>query len=184
MHSNIIGLAKTFVQIFYKLAWKNLNEIFGQPNSWEWRRKWQPTPVFLPGESHGQRSLAGYSPWSLKIWIRLRESTTTIAVRTHNIIHIKVVWKRKKQTIIIKIRIDKCFDKFTLLLQNYLSHLTLMLPSDSETREDLPFPPSVIWCSYPQVMPNKLSSLVLQVTYLCVCVCAQSCPTLCDLLPT
>ena len=27
-----------------------------------WRRKWQPTPVFLPGESHGQRSLAGYSP--------------------------------------------------------------------------------------------------------------------------
>ena len=27
-----------------------------------WRRKWQPTPVFSPGESHGQRSLAGYSP--------------------------------------------------------------------------------------------------------------------------
>ena len=27
------------------------------------RRKWQPTPVFLPGTSHGQRSLAGYSPW-------------------------------------------------------------------------------------------------------------------------
>ena len=31
-----------------------------------WRRKWQPIPVFLPGESHGQRSLAGYSPWSRK----------------------------------------------------------------------------------------------------------------------
>ena len=27
-----------------------------------WRRKWQLTPVFLPGESHGQRSLVGYSP--------------------------------------------------------------------------------------------------------------------------
>ena len=27
-----------------------------------WRRKWQPTPVFLPGKSHGQRNLAGYSP--------------------------------------------------------------------------------------------------------------------------
>ena len=26
-----------------------------------WRRKWQPTPVFLPGRSHGQRSLAGYT---------------------------------------------------------------------------------------------------------------------------
>ena len=31
-----------------------------------WRRKWQPTPVFLPGESHGQRNLVGYSPWSDK----------------------------------------------------------------------------------------------------------------------
>ena len=31
-----------------------------------WRRAWQPTPVFLPGESHGQRNLAGYSPWSCK----------------------------------------------------------------------------------------------------------------------
>ena len=28
-----------------------------------WRREWQPTPVFLPGEVHGQRSLADYSPW-------------------------------------------------------------------------------------------------------------------------
>ena len=31
-----------------------------------WRRKWQPTPVFLPGKSHDQRSLAGYSPWGHK----------------------------------------------------------------------------------------------------------------------
>ena len=31
-----------------------------------WRREWQPTPVFLPGKSHGQRSLAGYSPWDHK----------------------------------------------------------------------------------------------------------------------
>ena len=31
-----------------------------------WRRAWQPTPVFLPGDSHGQRSLAGYSPWGRK----------------------------------------------------------------------------------------------------------------------
>ena len=28
-----------------------------------WRRKWQPTPVFLPGKFHGQRSLVGYSLW-------------------------------------------------------------------------------------------------------------------------
>ena len=36
-----------------------------------WRRKWQPTPVFLPGWSHRQRSLVGYSPWGHK------ESDTT-----------------------------------------------------------------------------------------------------------
>ena len=43
-----------------------------------WRRKWQPTPLFLPGESHGQRSLAVYSPWGHK------ESDTTEATQhTH-----------------------------------------------------------------------------------------------------
>ena len=31
-----------------------------------WRRKWQSTPVFLPGKSHGQRNLEGYSPWGPK----------------------------------------------------------------------------------------------------------------------
>ena len=31
-----------------------------------WRRAWQPTPVFLPGKSHGQRSLEGYSLWGHK----------------------------------------------------------------------------------------------------------------------
>ena len=31
-----------------------------------WKRKWQPTPVSLLGESHGRRSLVGYSPWSRK----------------------------------------------------------------------------------------------------------------------
>ena len=36
-----------------------------------WRRIWQPTPVFLPGESHGHRSLGGYSSWGCK------ESDTT-----------------------------------------------------------------------------------------------------------
>ena len=36
-----------------------------------WRRKWHPTPVFLPGKSHGQRSLVGYTPQGSK------ESDTT-----------------------------------------------------------------------------------------------------------
>ena len=47
-----------------------------------WRRAWQPTPVFLPGESHGQRSLVGYSPWGC----RLRHNWTNLAC-TH--VHIE-----------------------------------------------------------------------------------------------
>ena len=38
-----------------------------------WRRAWQPTSVFLPGEFHGQRSLAGYSPWGSQ---RLKQFST------------------------------------------------------------------------------------------------------------
>ena len=40
------------------------------------RRKWQPTPVFLVGESHGQRSLAGYRPWGLKESDKAKHSHT------------------------------------------------------------------------------------------------------------
>ena len=43
-----------------------------------WRRKWQPTAIFLPEESHGQRSLVGYSPWGGK------ESNTDWAPNTHS----------------------------------------------------------------------------------------------------
>ena len=42
-----------------------------------WIRDWLPTPAFFPGESHGQRSLAGYSPWGRQ------ESDTTEQPGTH-----------------------------------------------------------------------------------------------------
>ena len=48
-----------------------------------WRRKWQPTSVFLPGESHGQRSLVGYSPWGRK------ESDMTEGIEQR---HEKSIW--------------------------------------------------------------------------------------------
>ena len=53
-----------------------------------WRRKWQPTPVFLPGESHGQRSLVGYSPWGH------RESDMTEQLSTHTGWWVALGWKR------------------------------------------------------------------------------------------
>ena len=46
-----------------------------------WIRKWQPSPVFLPGKSHGQRSMEGYSPWGRN------ESDKTECVRTHTHTH-------------------------------------------------------------------------------------------------
>ena len=66
------------IDLFPRLAQmvKNLpamQETRVQSLGWEdpWRREWQSMPVFLPGESHGQRSLAGHSPWGRK------ESDTT-----------------------------------------------------------------------------------------------------------
>ena len=45
-----------------------------------WRRRWLPTPVFLPGESHGQRSLSGYSP-------RGRQESDTTEATKHRPVH-------------------------------------------------------------------------------------------------
>ena len=46
-----------------------------------WSSKWHPTPVFLPGKSHGQRSLVGYCPWGHK------ESDMTERLNTHKHTH-------------------------------------------------------------------------------------------------
>ena len=50
-----------------------------------WRREWQPTPVFLPGEFHGQRSLVGYSPWGCKELDTTEPLTLFICQNTSNI---------------------------------------------------------------------------------------------------
>ena len=44
-----------------------------------WRRKWKPTPVFLPGEFHGQRSLACYSPWGTE-----SDTTEELTLQKHS----------------------------------------------------------------------------------------------------
>ena len=75
--------------IFYKKEPKNKASLVAQTvkhlstmqETWvgkiPWRRKWQPTPVFLPGKSHGLWSLVGYCPWGRK------ESDTTEWVHFH-----------------------------------------------------------------------------------------------------
>ena len=53
---NLPVIQETFNPWVGKIPWRR--------NSW--RRAWQPTPVLLPGKSHGQKSLAGYGPWGCK----------------------------------------------------------------------------------------------------------------------
>ena len=64
------------------------------------RRKWQPTPVFLPGESHGQRNLVGYRPWGCK------ESDTTERLHTHTHTHTQV----RKYSVVNEDSGVSCFD--------------------------------------------------------------------------
>ena len=52
-----------------------------------WRRKWQPTPVILPGKFHGQRTLVGYSPWG-------RKEPDTTGTKHNYIFIITRIWKQ------------------------------------------------------------------------------------------
>ena len=71
---HVCGQAQDHVAFLYSLQVRNSPAILGF-DLWVrrilWRRKRQPTPVFLPGRSHRQRSLVGYSSWGYK------ESDTT-----------------------------------------------------------------------------------------------------------
>ena len=53
-----------------------------------WRRAWKPTPVFLPRESHGQRSLVGYSPKSHRQSDTTEETKHTCTHRTLKLIQL------------------------------------------------------------------------------------------------
>ena len=52
-----------------------------------WRRKWQLTPIFLPGRSHGQSSLEGYSPWGGKESDMTERLSTYAHTHTHTHTH-------------------------------------------------------------------------------------------------
>ena len=57
-----------------------------------WRRAWQPTPVFLPGESHGQRTLVGYSPPGCKKTRQNYSTTRTKARRWRQKMYLPICW--------------------------------------------------------------------------------------------
>ena len=81
-----------------------------------WRRKRQPTPVLFPGKSHGQRSLAGYSPWSHK------ELDTTEQLNT------QITWKFSlKLTVAMEVKVKIA----QLVMSNFLHPHGLYSPWNS-----------------------------------------------------
>jgi len=95
-----------------------------------WRRKWQPTPAFLPRKFHGQRSLTGYSPWDHRVgydWVLTHAHTHTY---THT--HIHTHWL-----------------KAPVLMQHRCSSLLLQLSSQDcrWIHASVPFLPLVIFAS-------------------------------------
>ena len=60
-----------------------------------WRRKWQPIPVFLPGKSHGQKSLVGYSPWDHRVGHDRATECVCACTHTHTQMHDQSTESRK-----------------------------------------------------------------------------------------
>ena len=70
------GSASSLGSNTYHRARSSLSHLMGS-SAGKWRRRWHPTPVLLPGKSHGRRSLVGCSPWGHK------ESDTTERLHFH-----------------------------------------------------------------------------------------------------
>ena len=98
--------------------------------------KWQPTPVFLPGESHGRRSLVGYSPWGRK------ESDTTERLHLH-------LWIYFNFFPSIQQRYSYVYHVKTALISWSCLHLKTPVLKTAHLLE---------WVGYIQVFPSHLSS--------------------------
>ena len=85
-----------------------------------WRRKWQPTAAFLPGEFHRQRNLVGCSPWDLKSQLRLSNFTITTTTKCVSIYGTN--WKRTD--IWFEMRLSRVWSMGWLsVLMNFHFHL-------------------------------------------------------------
>ena len=122
------------------LAWEVLwTEELGRLQSMEmqqrqtqlWRRWWHPTPVLLPGKSHGWRSLVGCSPWGLK------ESDTT--ERLH--FHFLKMWPSGTQT-------DSCLGQRLASVQSHIMSDVGIQVKDNRYKEWLHFLCAKYSCSF------------------------------------
>ena len=80
-----------------------------------WRRVWQPFPVFLPGESHGQRSLAGYSHWVTKSQTWLKRLSMQLVWLIHFVVQQKLTQHCKYIPVIEMLYYTPMIKKTTIL---------------------------------------------------------------------
>ena len=121
-----------------------------------WQRKWQPTPVFLPAESHGQRIVAGYSPWVRKesdMTERLTLSHSLIwgrgvASRPVPLLHPFLYWQQFKHSPGPSLRIICCS---CLLLGEALQSVVDAKGTRERSRSSTPAVP--LWATWPQTSP-------------------------------
>ena len=91
-----------------------------------WRRAWQPTPVFLPGESHGQRSLAEFSPYSC------HESDTTKVTS-----HAHTQWTIRRESVVTFYLAFRAFQARPVRLHFSLSPVVKNSPGNAGNVEDM-----------------------------------------------
>ena len=107
-----------------------------------WRRKWQPTSVFLPGESQGWQSLVG-----CHVWGRQESDTTEVTQQASNVLLIISTWIAHKQHKSSMSKIEPITHSSDLFLQ-YLQSLSFTLLPQSETQISFLTPCSLL-TSYP-----------------------------------
>ena len=121
-------LCSQLVQVPRQLSGKdstcNARDLDSIPSSgrFPWRRKWQPTPIFLPGEFHGQRSLVDYSPWDRKESEMMEQLTYNVNSVSYSFLVLSIILLpdiREQGT-----QVSICKDYFLkfLLCDKFMSH--------------------------------------------------------------
>ena len=77
--------ASLVAQMVKRLPTMRETQVWSWVGEIPWRRKWHPTPVLLPGKSHGQRSLVGYSPWGPESQTWLSDFTFTLNILQYGV---------------------------------------------------------------------------------------------------
>ena len=101
-----------------------------------WRRKWQPTTVFLPGESHGQRSLVGSGPWGRKS--RTRLSNWALA-----------------RSVLSKLLVSLCFSPSLILSLQAALLLKVVVPHASRSPVRFWLALVCLLCGLPRAVPTR-----------------------------